>query len=65
MNLTTKPSFQTNPKDRSRELIEFTCRLNQEYAKLLETSLLLPKESKVLSQDSRVLRQTGIRLSWD
>lgn len=60
-----KASHQPSDKDRTQELIEFTTRLNQEYAKLLETSRVLRKESRVLSEESHVLRETGIRLSWD
>ena len=65
MNVLGETSYQTNLKDRSRELIELTSRLNQEYAQLLETSLVLRKESRVLSEDSEHLRRAGINLLWD
>ena len=65
MDVLGETSYQTNLKDRSRELMELTSRLNQEYAQLLETSLVLRKESRVLSEDSEHLRRAGIKLLWD
>lgn len=65
MNVLGEASYQTNLKDRSRELMELTIRLNQEYAQLIETSLVLRKESRILSEDSDHLRRAGIKLLWD
>jgi hypothetical protein len=65
MNQNGEPSNQTDLTDRTRELIEFTCRLNQEYTELIETSIVLRKESRLLSEESRILRRAGLRLQCD
>ena len=65
MNVLGETSYQTNLNDRSRELSEITSRLNQEYAQLIEASLVLRKESRVLSEDSEHLRRAGFKLLWD
>ena len=57
------PSTYTNLKHRSRELHAFAAQLNEEYAQLLETSLILRQESRELSHESHVLRQALVRLA--
>lgn len=64
MSVPTEPCYLTNLKDRARELIELAGSLNQEYAELMETSVLLREESKSLREESRRLRQAGVRLGW-
>ena len=65
MTVPTEPFYETNLKDRTRELIEFAGSLNQEYVQLMETSLLLRQESKALREESHRLRQAGLRLGWN
>ena len=51
-----------NLHDRRRELIAFADWLKQEYAQLIETSILLRKESKELRDESQTLRRAGVEL---